>query len=651
MATIRRIYLHLVAFISLETVLWGLINLLRAALDTTRVGGTVDQLAGALAFLSVGLPVFLLHWWLIQRRLPVDPDERESGLRAVFLYGVLLALVIPAAQNVLALITRFCADLFSVGFGAGLVGLDQTWLDNGIAIIMNGLLLLYFLSVIRKDWEAGTPKGDAPPREPLPSLENLILGRRVYRYLWLIYALGLTVFGVQQLLAYLLLLPEQNTVQLRILLANGVALTALGVPLWVPAWRSIGQSLASADEQRSLFRLLLLYGFVLAGMIGALAGLGQTVYHLFRWLLGELGGFMPFLSAAASSLSMGIPFAGLWAYHAAVLRRDTEAVPPAARRELVRQMFNYFVAFVGLMVAFGGLQALAGFVIDLLLDETGGGVLGANRLAGALASLLIGLPLWLRPWLRIVQAAHAAGEAGDRARRTVMRKITLYLALFIGLVGLMISAGDLVFQLLRTLLGGTAQNPGYEIAQTTKGTVLFAGLLFYHWQVLRRDQRLAETALAQKQSLFPVLVIDPGDEAFAAPIVNAIRLETPEVPVAVHFAGAGAPGDDLSNAGAVILPFGVAANPSEALRIWLQGYTGTRLVVPLPRAGWILVDSPDAPLAKLARAVARLVRTLAEGDEVRPGARLSPWVVAAAIFGGLVALFIVFNLMVWFLGF
>ena len=80
MRTIRRLYLYAVAFVSLETVLWGLINLLRASLDAGRVGGSASQLAGALALILVGLPVFLLHWWLIQRRIGSQPEERGAGL-------------------------------------------------------------------------------------------------------------------------------------------------------------------------------------------------------------------------------------------------------------------------------------------------------------------------------------------------------------------------------------------------------------------------------------------------------------------------------------------------------------------------------------------------------------------------------------------
>ncbi len=47
MRTIRRVYLYVVAFISLEVVIWGLIGLARSAFSGD-VGGSTSQLAGAL---------------------------------------------------------------------------------------------------------------------------------------------------------------------------------------------------------------------------------------------------------------------------------------------------------------------------------------------------------------------------------------------------------------------------------------------------------------------------------------------------------------------------------------------------------------------------------------------------------------------------
>jgi hypothetical protein len=46
MKTVRRLYFYAVSLISIEVVLWGLINLLRSIVSQT-VGGTADVLACA----------------------------------------------------------------------------------------------------------------------------------------------------------------------------------------------------------------------------------------------------------------------------------------------------------------------------------------------------------------------------------------------------------------------------------------------------------------------------------------------------------------------------------------------------------------------------------------------------------------------------
>ena len=55
MKSIRRLYFYLVALISVEIVLWGLVSLLRSMVDQTISGGA-DALAQALACLLYTSP-------------------------------------------------------------------------------------------------------------------------------------------------------------------------------------------------------------------------------------------------------------------------------------------------------------------------------------------------------------------------------------------------------------------------------------------------------------------------------------------------------------------------------------------------------------------------------------------------------------------
>ena len=56
MKSIRRLYFYLVAFISIEIVLWGLVGLLRSVANDTIAGGA-DALAQALALILPFRPI------------------------------------------------------------------------------------------------------------------------------------------------------------------------------------------------------------------------------------------------------------------------------------------------------------------------------------------------------------------------------------------------------------------------------------------------------------------------------------------------------------------------------------------------------------------------------------------------------------------
>jgi hypothetical protein len=101
MKSIRRLYFYLVAIISIEVVVWGLVGLLRSIVDQT-VSGGADALAQALALILVGVPIFLVHWLWAQRVSARDEDEKSATLRAVFLYAILLGTLGFAEEEIAA---------------------------------------------------------------------------------------------------------------------------------------------------------------------------------------------------------------------------------------------------------------------------------------------------------------------------------------------------------------------------------------------------------------------------------------------------------------------------------------------------------------------------------------------------------------------
>jgi|GEM_PF-188882 len=649
MRTIRRLYIYAVAFISLEVVVWGLISLLRSVLDASIIGGSATRLAGALALTLVGLPVFWLHWRMAQNDSTRDMDEHDSGLRALFLYAVLLSTLIPAIQSFLAVVNRLFLDANHLTRLAAVVGSQQTWSDNLIALLINLLIASYFVTVLRADWKSIIVK------EPFANV------RRIARYLWVLYGLLLTVGGVQQILLFVLQVPPLTFgLLLRADFINGLALTLVGTPVWVWAWNTVQVSLDDSAEHESLLRLGLLYALSLVGVITVLSSSGIVLYLVLREILGEGMTLQTFVQQISGPVSIGVPLAGVWAYYGSWLGRSMSEVPDAPRRSGLRRLYAYILSAIGLGAAFIGLRMLLAFVVDALLGgQAWGGTLRLN-LTAALSTLGVGLPLWLLTWRPMQAEALSPGDAGDHARRSIVRKSYLYLALFAAVIGGMVAAGSLVYLLLNRLLGGGTDS---IVSPTLKGLELFGLFVLlgvYHGRTLGRDGASVGRALAEKHAAFSTLVFDVEDGAFGPAMMAAIMKQTPQLPAMLQLAGhvhtkeKDLPGflfenkdypersaGTLSWSGtpprAVILPAGLALDPPEGLRRWLEKYSGSRLVVPSASEGWMWAGVAQADLNQAALAL----RQLAEGQEVRQKAAASGWMIFLYVLAGLFGLEVV----------
>jgi len=84
--------------VSLEIVVWGVIRLARTLANPSLALDAIE-LAGALALLVVGVPIFWFHWRMAQRQAGQEEEERFSLVRALFLYSALLVTFIPLVQN------------------------------------------------------------------------------------------------------------------------------------------------------------------------------------------------------------------------------------------------------------------------------------------------------------------------------------------------------------------------------------------------------------------------------------------------------------------------------------------------------------------------------------------------------------------------
>ena len=619
MKSIRRLYFYLVAFISIEVVLWGLVGLLRSIAEDT-VSGGADALAQALSLILVGVPIFLIHWLWAQRASARDEEEKTATLRAVFFYAILLATLIPVVQNLLSFIDRALIQGAGLGVGRAFsIFREQTLADNLIAIAMNGIVAAYFWNILRSEWMS------------LPDKENFTEVRRLYRYIWMLYGLLMTVFGAQQILRFLLYVPGDVLGELgREVVINGIALLVVGTPIWVYSWRTIQESLTDPAEMGSMLRLGILYLLALGGVLAVITSASIVVNAIISCLLGADLTFRDFVQQIGGPVSVGIPLGLVWAYYGYWLNRHIEAVGDRVRQASMKRLYNYILAFIGLVTAFIGVATLFSFIIDMV---TGTGVLMSDSTRGTLAtslsSLIVGLPLWLAMWRPMQSEAMEQGELGDHARRSVLRKFYLYLVLFASVIGGMATAVGLVYQLIRVLLGGdTGIGFVSDLLNFIQLLFLFGVVLMYHLNVLRMDGVSTADSLASKQNKYSLLIVDSGNG-----FVEAVKAALLKLGSKAQVTVANADSQPEGNFHALLLDGSLAVNAPE----WIRSFSGRRIIVQNESTNIVWTD--DAVQA------AQSVLQLAEGQEIRrQRVGRSAWTILVYVFAGLFMLQLLFIL-------
>lgn len=631
MRAIRRLYFFAVAFISVEVVLWGLISLLRATFSSGLILPNAETLAQALALILVGLPIFLLHWGWAQRAARLDGEEHAAMLRAVFLYGILLATLIPVFQNLLALLNRSFITLAGLESYRALVGGSQSWVDNLTALFFNLAAAAYFYRVTQFDWLT------------LLDVENYRDARRLYRYLWVLYGLLMLVIGAQLVIRFLFYVPTAILgASGRETFLNGLTLILVGTPVWFWAWQVCQRALDEPQEAASPLRLGVLYLLSLAGVMTVLSSAGVLLEIFLRLALGQSFPLAELLSRLGGPVSIGVPLAVVWAYYGNWLGREIRGIESPGRRAALNRFYFYILSLAGLITAFIGLALLFSFVIATLTRPT---VLWGDtlreQLSAALATLLVGLPLWLLAWRPMQTEALSKDESGDNARRSLARRSYLYLVIFAAVIGGMASAIGLFYNLLYALLGAAGDNFIRDVLNALQLLVLFAAFLVYHWSALRRDSGSKAEALAARQEQFPVLIFEQAGSGFAPRMQDAIKQAAPNVPAAALSLEDGLP-EGAEAARAVVLPSPLAFNPPEALRLWLKEYDGRKIIVPVETPGWYW---PGGFPRNSISAAAQIVRQLSEGQEARISAGTSTIQVVAYIFAVLFGIQLLFGVL------
>jgi hypothetical protein len=620
MVTVRRWYIFLVCIISLQSVAWAVITLLRNLLIGSGEG-SVANTAFQIAFILIGLPVFLAHWLWAQNLAYKAAEERESALRRLYLYGTLAAFLGPLAVNTFELI----ANLLWLASGGKEsrsyfdTSPTHAIISNLVAITVLALLWLYHQRIIAAEDKAA-PEG-----------ESAAIVRRLYILGFSAAGVCATTLAIVNLLRWTMLqfgdrssIGNLDTGSM----TDEVARLAVGVSLWFIFWRWAQRLFTSPkeEERESALRKLYLYLIVYIASLATVVNITILMAGFFRQLLN-----LPSQGDIREPLSMIIGMAALWAYHSHILRGDATRAGEAPRQAAIRRLYHYLVAAVGLAAFLVGLSGDVSVLIRSLSERIFGDEL-KEQLAWFTAALIAGLPVWLWSW-RLVQAeAVAADASGMSERHSIVRKIYLYFYLFVATMTVLSSAVYFVYRLLSVALNERdAGNLPADLGQAIAYFIIAAGAWFYHWVALRGDGQANRREQAKRIETIRVAVLDTGEGRLGRATLDGLQRELPGLtldPIGLTQEAAQVMGGTsenipakLAQAGLIVVPWNVAlagGGVSAEIARSVVASPARKLLIPVRAEGWEWAGVDRWNAEAIVRQTVRAVTQIVEGEEVKP---------------------------------
>ncbi|MBN1218644.1 MAG: hypothetical protein JXM69_06940 [Anaerolineae bacterium] len=342
-------------------------------------------------------------------------------------------------------------------------------------------------------------------------------------YLYLVSAISLTaITWAVILLARLVLREEIGRGQLTEL-ASLLAVIIVGLPIFLFHW-FMAQRLAAKDieERASIIRRIFFGGLMATGATPIISNVYRLVDNLFLALLGGIPKtYYPYNLTTGEHLAAIIAWGIVWFYLWRELQIDNRLVPRRGDHLGVRRLYLLAFSQVGLvMVGLGGIGLLR-----TLMQSLATGINWQTPVADSSAQLLVGCGVWITHWLSL-QRAFASGDPAEE--RSVLRKIYLYLNIFVFSVMAVVSASLLLKRLIELALG--APPTGEPLLSQLSGPLpllIVGGVLWaYHWYVLRQDAERAPEVPRQAsvRRVYAYLVAAIGLGVLLSGIVGLLSL-------------------------------------------------------------------------------------------------------------------------------
>lgn len=543
MQTARRLYLYLLSGIGLGVLVSGLTLLLTILLEQLGLGprgelgfGGDDpvrqQLTLASALTVVALPVWLLHWRVVERSVAPDRDhaalERTSGVRGLYFALALGILLAVAASGLGTAIETVVLRL------VGSDELDFRGIAEGLAAaLVAGAAWLYHVRLRTRDWAASPMTGDGAW---LP---------RAYLYLatfaGLFILLG-AVQGVVELIGQLVLdaqpvFVEPGTEPWAFPLATAIAGLVIGGTVFIGhtayAQRLVGDAGWRGASERPARLRLAYFVAVIAVTAGATIylladGLGNALAAVFGVAAG--GTDAQTTALVVVPLISAVAYAAAWWVHVRQLRSESDVPEDPERSQTARRLEAYVTALVGLVFGAVGLAWVLGTFLRATLGNApvlSGEETALRQLAQFVPITLLGMLVWLSQWTSVNArwAADPVAEASSTARRTM-----LLMVLAASVLAGILAIGYILYRLFGSLFGvDQAPDAVGELSLPIAGLLVAIAAALYHAALLRRDQGLrpvVEDAAAAVPAVAILRLTGPADADLEA-AVNALRGHLP----------------------------------------------------------------------------------------------------------------------------
>jgi hypothetical protein len=634
MPTIRRWYLFLICVVSLQAATWALISLLRNLL-VPALYAISEVFALQIAVVVVGLPIYLGHWFWAQRLANADSDERESPLRRFYLYGTLALFLSPFVVNAYDLLSTVASMLLGQPqpqYMYSTLSNTQMIVIDLAAMVVLAPLWFYHHRIVASDARAVPEQGLAA------------LVRRWYFLGFAGMGTAMTISGIIDLLRQLMGLDA-------LIFRSASASLLVGLALWLWFWPQAQRLFTAPNpaERASVLRKFYLYLAVFIGVVGVVTNLALILAGFFRRLLT-----LPPSGNIREPLAMAVGLGLVWAYHTLVLRHDASLAEEGPHQASLRRLYLYLLAGIGLFAFLMGLALDSGVLIQLLASEPFRAAL-REQLALSSAGLLIGLAVWFFPWRQAQAEALAHTTVGAESRRSIIRKLYLYLFLFGATLTILGSAIYFVYQLLSFVLGArSAAHLLSDLAYPIAYGLIAAGVWLYHIVALRGDAATTHQHEAERLAAVPVALLDVGEGRFGRALLGELHRTLPDLtisPIGLTEAAAQALGTphgaraalaQLANAGLIVGPWqiavagaaGGAVTPEIAQAVATS--PAPKVLVPThePTWEWAGVDRWDDEA--LVNQTAYAIKQMLSGEAVTAKHPLGPSAIVAII----IALFI-----------